>query len=201
MNLFSEKKINKFIQVGSAAEYGSKNNSHKENTTCLPYSRYGRSKLAATKHLLSLVKKKNFNATAVRLFQVYGEKQNNDKIIPYLLKKCVLDKKFKLTEGLQTRDFCHINDIVKGIFFLLNKKNTQGEIYNIASGKDISIKKLTKLIINIVGSGKPLFGTIRLRKDEIFKSKANIRKIKKMGWYPRINLKSGIKMLLKNNEK
>jgi len=201
MNYFSEKKVIKFIQVGSAAEYGSKKTPHKENINCAPKSLYGYSKLRATKHLLSLVKKKNFNATVVRLFQVYGENQNNDKIIPYILKKCLLDKKFKLTEGLQTRDFCHINDVVRGIFLLLGKKNTKGEIYNIASGKDISIKKLTQTIVRIVGFGKPLFGAIRVRKNEIFKSKADIKKIVKIGWKPRINLETGIKMLLKKNEK
>ena len=197
IDFFYYKKINKFIQIGSAAEYGSEKIPQKENMTCKPKSQYGQSKLEETKYLLNYLKFYSFNATIVRLFQVYGRKQNNDKIIAYTLEKCLSDKEFKLTEGSQTRDFCHINDIMRGIFLLLSKKKSNGEIYNIASGQDTSIKKLTQTIVNIVGQGKPIFGALRYRQNEIFKSRADIKKIKKLGWKPKINLQNGIKSLLK----
>ena len=198
MNFFCNKNIHRFIQIGSAAEYGQKRLPHKENTKCLPKSDYGHAKLKTTKHLLNLFSQRSFNGAIVRLFQVYGERQNQDKIIPYVLNNCLVNKKFILTKGVQTRDFCYIDDVVKAIFLLLNKDdNINGKIFNVASGKDISIKKLVLLIKNIVGLGKPIFGKLDLKKNEVIKSRADIKKIKKMGWLPKTNLETGIKLLLK----
>jgi len=198
IDFFINKKISKFMQIGSAAEYGQRLTPHKESIKCLPKSNYGREKLKVTKYLLNLFQKKYLNGVIVRLFQVYGEGQKKDKIIPYILSNCLLNKKFNLSKGHQTRDFCHISDAVRAIFLLLNKKNNEsGKIYNVASGEDISIKKLATLIKNIVGFGKPSFGNIKLKKNEIIKSKADITEIRKLKWSPKINLESGIKILIK----
>ena len=199
IDFFINKKIDKFIQIGSAAEYGQKPVPHKESIKCLPKSDYGREKLKTSKYLLNLFQKKYLNGIVVRLFQVYGEGQERNKIIPYIVRNCLLNKKFNLSKGNQTRDFCHISDAVKAIFLLLNtKKIVNGKIYNIASGKDVSIKKLTLFIKDIIGFGKPIFGRVKLKKNEIIKSKADIREIKKLGWSSKINLESGIKLLIKN---
>ena len=198
MNFFVNKKIHRFIQIGSAAEYGKKKIPHKESIKCLPKSDYGNAKLKTTEHLLSLFKKKSFNGIVVRLFQVYGAGQKQDKIIPYILSNCRSNKKFKLTKGTQTRDFCHIDDVTRAIFLLLKKNdNINGQIFNIASGKDISVRSLAFLIKSMVGLGNPIFGKLPLKKNEVIKSKADIKKIKKIGWSPKINLKAGIKLLLK----
>jgi len=198
INFFSNKKIHRFIQIGSAAEYGQNKIPHKENIICLPKSDYGHAKLNVTKHLLNLCKQRSFNGIVVRLFQVYGEQQNQDKIVPYILNNCKSNKKFKLTKGNQTRDFCYIRDVVKGIFLLLNTNdNINGEIFNIASGKDISIKRLVSIVKKIVGRGQPIFGKMKFNKCEAIKSKADIRKIKKKGRITKKNLKTRHKLLLK----
>jgi nucleoside-diphosphate-sugar epimerase len=199
MNFFVEKKIHKFIQIGSAAEYGQKKIPHKENIKCLPISDYGVAKLKTTKHLLDLFTQRSFNGVVVRLFQVYGKKQDQEKIIPYILNNCLVNKKFKLTKGTQTRDFCYIEDVVRAIFLLLDKnEDINGKIYNVASGKDISIKSLVSLIKNIVGSGKPIFGKKKIKTSDVDKSKADINQIKKIGWRPKISLEKGINIILKD---
>ncbi len=198
MNFFLKKKIKKFIQIGSAAEYGSIKVPHSENNRCIPRSYYGKTKLGATKHLINLYEKESFPGLVIRLFQVYGTKQDQDKIIPYIIKNCIKNKNFGLSKGNQIRDFCFIDDVVRAIFLLLKKNNLEGEIFNVGLGKSISIKKLTYLIKKTAGKGKPEFGLIKLKKNEIIKSQACINKIrKKTGWYPKINLKKGLGLMLK----
>ena len=198
MNFFCKKEIKKFIQIGSASEYGSLKTPQKENLISHPKTNYGKANLSATKYLIKLSKINSFPGIAVRLFQVYGKNQNEYQIIPYVIKKTINKEKIKLSGGSQTRDFCHIDDVVKAIFKLLNTKKYNGEIFNIASGRDISIKNLVKLIINEVGFGEPKFGEKNIKKDEIYKSKASIMKIKKLiNWNPKINLKFGIRKLIK----
>jgi UDP-glucose 4-epimerase len=199
MNFFLDKKIEKFIQIGSAAEYGSINLPHNENNKCLPKSDYGKTKLRATKYLLKLCKKNSFPGIVIRLFQVYGATQDQDKIIPYILKNCVNNKSFGLSIGVQKRDFCFIDDVIQAIFILLKKNKINGEVFNVSLGQSISIKNLTRLIQKKTGKGKPIFGNIRLKKNEIIKSQACIKKIrKKTGWYPKINLNKGLTLMLKS---
>ena len=101
---------------------------------------------------------------------------------------------FNCSHGNQLRDFIHVDDVVKSIFKVLNYKKSNGEIFNIGSGKGVKVKKVIKRICKIIGSGKPQFGKIRIRKDEISKLYPNISKARKiLRWRPKIKLNIGLK--------
>ena len=72
--IISKKKINKFVQIGSCAEYGESRAPQNENDEGLPVSPYALAKLASTQFLLMLHKTKKFPACVLRFFQVYGPK-------------------------------------------------------------------------------------------------------------------------------
>ena len=93
-----------------------------ETSFCTPQTPYAIAKFLCTKHLMSLLKKK-FPVTILRLFQVYGPQQDDNRIIPFLIKNCLKNKKFSTTKGNQICDFCHIDDVVDAIFKSLNNKN------------------------------------------------------------------------------
>ena len=75
-----KKKIKKFIQIGSSMEYGLAKSPQKENLKCKPISVYGKAKFLSTKYLLYLYKKKKFPVTIVRLYQVYGPYQDQNRL-------------------------------------------------------------------------------------------------------------------------
>lgn len=204
LNILSNKKLNKFLHIGTSAEYGNlKKIPHKESLTCKPISSYGRKKLIISKNLLKRYQIKFFPLIILRLFQVYGPNDSSNKIIPFVIKSCLKNKSFEVTHGFQTRDFCHINDITRAIIMFLksNKKKIFGNIYNIGSGQDIDIKSLIIKIKNKIGKGRPIFGKKKLRKQEIIYSKSSIAKVKDhINWYPKISLDEGITKLI-NNEK
>lgn len=199
--IFFNNSIRKFIHVGSSAEYGNiKQLPHTENLKCKPNSFYGKQKLKITNFLLNRFKKKFFPLIILRLFQVYGQKDNKEKILPHVLKNCLKNKKFKLTKGEQTRDFCHVDDVIKAILLVLKNKNKNiyGKIFNIGTGKSISVKNLVQIIQYKTNKGKPIFGAKNLMEKEIIFSKASIRKIKKfINWSPRITIEKGINDLIK----
>ena len=201
---FFEEKLKKFLHIGSSAEYGNlKNSTCKESVICKPISTYGKKKLKITKHLKKIFKIKYFPLVIIRLFQVYGPNDKNDKIIPFILKNCLKNKKFSLTQGYQTRDFSHIDDVINAIISLLKtqKNKILGNIYNIGSGQSITIKDLVNIIRFKIKKGKPNFGAIKIKKDEIIFSKSSIRKIKNhINWSPKISLKNGIGNLILNEK-
>ena len=197
---FLNSKIKKFVQIGSSIEYGKINspqieNNHNKQKT---YSVYGNSKLLSTKFLLSLNEKFNFPVSILRLYLVYGPNQDINRVIPITIKNAINDNKFNCSSGLQLRDFIHIEDLVKAILKVLTNKKTNGEILNIASGKPIQVKNLILKICKLVGNGKPQFGKIKFRKDEIKNLFPSIAKAQKLlNWKPLININLGLK---KNNK-
>ena len=129
-----------------------------------------------------------------RLFQVYGPKQDNNRILPFLIENCKKNKKFLTTGGRQLCDFCHIEDVVNGIFKSLYLKKLNGEIFNIGSGKKISIKNFINLVRKLVGKGHPYIGGLKYKKETNMKNYPNIKKAKKkLNWKPKISLIKGLK--------
>ncbi len=205
-SIFVNENIKKFIQVGSSIEYGKlkspqiENKNNKQST----YSVYGKAKLLSTKFLIDLNKKNNFPSSIIRLYLVYGPNQDINRVIPITIKNALDNKRFDCSNGLQYRDFTYIDDVVVAILKLLKSKKTNGEIINIGSGKPVRVRTLIKKICQIVGSGKPVFGNIKMRKDETMVLYPNIHKAKKiLKWKPKISLNAGLQKTIKyyKNEK
>jgi len=194
--IFLKSKIKKFIQIGSSIEYGRKSSPQIETKENIQktYSVYGKAKLLSTKMLLKLYKIYNFPVTIVRMYLVYGPKQEPNRLIPITIINALKKNKFDCSHGNQVRDFTHVEDVVSAIIKILKNKKSSGEIFNIGSGKPIKVKEVIKKICKIVRSGKPQFGKIKLRSDEISKLYPSINKAKKiLKWKPTIKLDNGLK--------
>ncbi len=199
-NFFLKKKIKRFIQIGSSIEYGKIRSPQKENKLNFQktYSAYGYSKLSSTKYLLNLYRKNNFPVTILRLYLIYGPFQDLNRIVPIAIFNCLKNKTFHCSPGTQFRDFLYVDDLVEAILKTLKIKKTIGEIINVGSGKPKKIRDLIKDIQSIIQKGKPIFGKIKLRNDEIEYLYPNISKIKKqVKWLPKTELTKGLKKTIK----
>ena len=113
------------------------------------------------------------------MYLVYGPYQDINRVIPITISNALKDKKFNCSNGLQLRDFIYIDDVINAIIKTLKNSKSSGEIINIGSGKPISIKKVIIKICSLINSGKPLFGKVKSRNDEIMKLYPNVNKAKK----------------------
>ena len=91
-------------------------------------------------------------------------------------------------DGKQTRDFTYVSDVVEAIL-KASKSNLKNEIMNVGSGQTVSILKIVKLL-----GGKKVF----IKKGEPEITFANIGKIKKLKWKPKVKIERGIRILLDN---
>ena len=204
-NIFNKKKIKSFIQIGSSVEYGDVKSPQKENNKTdvkMLKSTYGKAKLMATNYLLKLNKKHNFPCTILRLYLVYGPYQDKNRLIPHTLNECLNDNAFKCSSGKQYRDFLFVDDLIKAIFKCFNNQKSIGEIINIASGEPRNVKKVILFIKKNINLGKPIFGKISLRRDEILRLYPSILKAKKiLNWEPYTSFQNGIKKIVKHYKK
>ena len=110
-----------------------------------------------------------------------------------VIENCINNKSFPTSKGTQFRDFIFISDVVNAIFKVLNSKKSRGKILNIGTGKPLKIKSIIYKITKKVKGGRPLFGRIKIRKDESKITYPNISKAKKMlKWNPKISFNRGL---------
>ena len=199
--IFLKKTPLSFVQIGSSLEYGNSKSPNTESMKCnlKPIkSIYGKAKLLCSKHVINLFKKKNFPSTVLRLYLAYGPKQDVNRFLPIIIKGCVKNKKFPCSEGVQLRDFTHIDDIVDAILKSLTNKNARGQIINIGSGKPKKIRNVIECVKNISKGGYPQYGTFKLRKSEVLKLYPSIKKAKnKINWKPKISFEKGLRSTIK----
>ena len=194
LKVLKTKKLKKFIQIGSSAEYGKATSPQRENAKCLPKTSYAMAKFACTNFLQNYYRSNNFPATILRFFLVYGPNQGKNRVLPEVIEACLKNKKFATTLGDQKCDFCFIDDAIEAIFKTLFTSKSNGEVINIGYGKPLKIKDSINLVCKLIGKGQPLFGKLKYKKNTNMKLYPDIRKAKKIiGWTPKINFFQGIK--------
>ena len=199
---FLKKKLQAFVQMGSSVEYGKIQSPQLENFSVNPKSlksTYGKAKLLSTIYLQKLFKKKKFPATILRLYLAYGPKQDLNRLLPIIINSCLNNKKFPCSNGEQTRDFIHVEDVVSAIIKTLKTKKARGKILNLGSGKPLKVRKIINMVKKFSNGGKPQFGEIRMRKDEMLKIYPNINLTKKvLDWKPKTYFNIGLKKTIKS---
>jgi len=173
--------VKKLIVASSAAVYeeGSPDIKLTEDSKINPISPYGESKVVMEQEIKEFISKQNINCVILRFFNVYGVGQSPEYagVITKFIKKIADNKPLEIFgDGMQTRDFVAVQDVVDSIYdAILNGKNG---IYNIASGKAVTIKELAELMISM--SGKDLdIQYVNPKKGDIKYSQADISLAKK----------------------
>ena len=196
VDFFVNKKIKSFIQIGSCIEYGFIKSPQKENMESKIEnlkSTYGKAKFLATKYLIQKYKDYKFPCTILRLYLVYGPRQDYNRLIPIVIRGCIKNKKFPTSNGNQSRSFLFVDDFIRAVIKCLNNDVAKGQIFNVGNNKPIKLKKVISLIRDKVKNGNPEFGKIKLRKDELLKLYPNIQKIKKkLNWEPKVSFNKGL---------
>lgn len=136
--------LRKIIISGTCLEYGMQFGELQEYDETSPITPYGLAKDMLRRELEFLQEKIPFSLIWTRIFYTYGNEQSKNSIFSQL-KETVNkgEKTFNMSGGEQIRDYLPIREIAKKIVFLALCEEANG-IYNICSGKPISIRKLVE---------------------------------------------------------
>ena len=97
--------------------------------------------------------------TVVRLFNTVGPRQSPayGMVVPRLVRQAVADEPLSIYgDGLQSRCFCHVSDVVRALLGLLDNPEAVGGVYNVGSQEEVSILGLAERIIERTGSRSPI---------------------------------------------
>lgn len=182
MDFCVKKGIKRLVFASTAAVYGTlKDTRASEGLACRPISPYGASKLSIENYLSAYYSSYGLETVALRYFNVYGPRQiMNDYsgVITIFTNKLL--RKEPLTvhgDGLQTRDFVHVTDIVQANILAMESKNAAGQVFNVATGNSITILSLLETLKSITNTCdiEPAF--VPSREGDIRSGLASIDKI------------------------
>lgn len=141
----------RFHQVSTDEVYGSLNYNDKpftEHSEIRPSSPYSASKAAADMLCMSYYKTYKLPVSISRCSNNYGINQFHEKLIPLVIKNIRENKNIPIYgNGLQRRDWIHVDDHCRAIDLILNSSKSIGEIYNIGAENELTnIDVITKII-------------------------------------------------------
>ena len=131
--------------------------------------------------------------TVMRLFNVVGPRQTGrfGMVLPRFVNQALRGQPLTVYgDGAQTRCFCHVSDVVRAMVGLLGQSTKSGQIYNIGSNHEVTIRELAELIVDRADSTSSIrflpydqaysagFEDLRRRVPDISKINAEI------GWAP-----------------
>ena len=189
--------IEKFIYAASSSCYGIPSSyPTPENSLIEPQYPYALTKRLGEELVLHWGQTYKLPVISLRFFNVYGPKSRTSgtygAVFGVFLAQKLANKPFTVVgDGKQTRDFTFVTDVADAVFTTAHS-NFINKIYNVGSGKTISINRITELL-----EGPILH--IPKRPGEPDCTFADISKIKhELNWSPKISIEKGIEILLEN---
>ncbi len=196
-------KIKKIIFSSSSEVYGEPLKiPMNEDDKPIPITTYGVSKFAAEEYIKAYSRNFGLEYTMFRLFNVYGDEQATDWVLPEFVSRAIANKDIIVHgNGSQTRAFCYVTDIANAFSLALDKAN--GQLINIGNNNEpIIIKELAEKIIGLASSQSSVkfipFEESKRNRNEILIRIPSIEKAKKLLEYkPDISLEEGILKVIK----
>lgn len=177
--------IKRFLQVSTDEVYGSiEVGSWTESDSLLPNSPYAASKASADLLVRSYFKTHKMDTVVTRCSNNYGPNQYPEKIIPFFLSKLLAGQKVPIYgDGLNIRDWLHVEDHCRGIAVALTK-GLPGEIYNIGGGTELTNISLAQQIINLLELDTSYLEFVTDRKGHDQRYSVDWSKIRSLGYSP-----------------
>jgi GDP-L-fucose synthase len=161
---------------------------------------YAIAKIAGIKLCQAYAREYGTNFISVMPTNLYGPNDNFDletsHVLPALLRKAHEAKSRNEKKlivwgtGEPRREFLHVDDLAAACLLLLQKYDS-AEIINIASGEDVTIRELAKLVCDVVGFDGELVWD-KTKPDGTPRKLLDVTRIRVLGWQPTIPLRKGI---------
>lgn len=163
-----------------------------------PQSPYSASKIGADAMAMSFFNAFDLPLTIARPFNTYGPRQSARAVIPTIISQIASgQKKIQLGDVTPTRDFNYVADTCRGFLDLARSEKSIGEIVNIGSNYEISVRETLELIRELMCSDVEfLIDEQRLRpgKSEVFRLWCDNSKINQLtGFKPEYDIRSGLR--------
>ena len=175
-----------------------------------PRSCYDEGKRCAETLFFDYRRQHNLEIKVARIFNTYGPRMhpNDGRVVSNFIVQALKGDNITIYgDGMQTRSFCYVDDLIEGFVRLMNSPAEISGPVNLGNPGEFTIKELAEQIIDMTGS-KSKLSFEPLPQDDPMQRKPDISLAKKLlNWEPRMELRSGLQkaieyfdLLLKNTQ-
>ena len=141
----------RIVAAGSMAEYGAPSADRiDERAVCAPTNPYGIGKLASTLLLAA-----RDHTSIARLFGAYGPAEAPHRLFPAILRAVETETALPMSDGLQVRDFIHVDDCADVLLALL-RASAPPKVVNVGTGVGISVREISERMLRAAGGSLEL---------------------------------------------
>ena len=197
--------VRRVVLACSCAAYGDGPEQPKrEEALPRPLSPYAAQKIACELYAQTYTRAYGLPCVALRFFNVYGPRQDPKSeyaaAIPRFTTRLLAgERPIVFGDGLQTRDFVHVSDVVRANLLAAVSERAPGEVINVASGRSSSLVDLIAALRTVIG---PRAAHLRIehqapRAGDLRQSSADISKARALlGYEPRVQLEDGLRSVV-----
>lgn len=191
-------KVRRVVYAASSSAYGDQPTSSKRETD-LPQtlSPYAAAKLAGEYYLQAFYHSFGLETVGLRYFNVFGPRQDPDSpysaVIPIFVTRLLSGKPpIVYGDGLQSRDFTFVRNVVQGNLLASVKPGVAGKIINMADGRQTTLLRLIELLNDMLGTKTQVdFQPARI--GDVRESLADITLARNiLGYHPEVTLEDGL---------
>ncbi len=191
--------VRRVVYAGSSAAYGDQPTvSKRETDLLLPISPYGAAKAAAELYCQAFAAMGRIETVTLRYFNVFGPRQDPHSeysaVIPRFITLLLAGERPTIYgDGLQSRDFTFVGDVVAGNLLAADAPNVSGRVLNLAAGRTINLRQLIEVLNRLLGTNiEPQFAPPRA--GDVRESLADITQARKLlGYEAQVSFEEGLR--------
>lgn len=190
--------IARIVQVSSSEVYGTGQTVPMlEDHRLHPQSPYAATKVGADQLALSFANAFGTPVVVARPFNTFGPRQSARAVIPTIVTQALTRDHIELGAMTPTRDFLYVTDTVAGIARCAEVEDIVGEVFNLGTGRELSVGEVVQRVFGEIGKELPLLSSdTRLRpvKSEVDRLCASADKAReRLGWEPMVTFDEGLR--------
>lgn len=172
-----------------------------EDEPCVPVSYYGVTKLAAERyvHIAAERPDSGLEVTSLRMFNVYGPRQSISNpyqgVLAIFIGNVLRGEPITVHgDGLQTRDFVYVDDVVEAWMHVLDLPASFGRAFNVGSGRETSVNELAEAVLRAFGESRSSWEVRRegAQLGDQRRAAADTSALNELGWRCRNALEEGL---------
>ena len=195
-----EARVRRVIYSASSAAYGNVTEQHISETSLpAPISPYGVAKVVGEYYCKAFYVSYGLEAISLRYFNIFGSRQDPNSAYAAVIPKFITtmlkgERPTIFGDGLQTRDFTHVDNIVHGNWLASQTTHSEafGTVLNVATGTSISVLDMLQALNNVLGTDiQPIHAPVRA--GDILHSGSDITLAQQyLGFQPIVDFQEGI---------
>jgi len=192
----------KILQASTSEVYGDPTlhpqpESYWGNVNCIgPRSCYDEGKRCAETLFFDYRRQHNLRIKVTRIFNTYGPRMHphDGRVISNFILQALRDDPITVFgDGLQTRSFCYVEDMIEGLIRMMNSPDDLTGPINLGNPEEVSILELAKRIIDLTGSGSKIIFKALPSDDPRQRRPLIDLAREKLEWAPKTSLVEGLK--------